>query len=52
MDAQLGRVLTALEQSGLRQNTIVVFFGDNGWHLGEWGIWGKTTLFEPPAACP
>lgn len=52
IDAQLGRVLAALDNAGLRQNTIIAFFGDNGWHLGEWGIWGKTTLFEPSCRVP
>ena len=52
IDAQLGRVLAALDNAGLRQNTIIVFFGDNGWHLGDRGLWGKTTLFEPACRVP
>ncbi|PYS98256.1 MAG: sulfatase [Acidobacteria bacterium] len=41
MDAQVGRVLEALDKNGLRDNTIVVFFGDHGYHLGEKGKWSK-----------
>ena len=52
IDAQLGRVLAALDKTGMREETIIVFFGDNGWHLGEKGLWGKTTLFEPSARVP
>jgi arylsulfatase A-like enzyme len=46
MDAQLGRVLDALEKNGLSENTIIVFWGDHGWHLSDRGMWGKGTLFE------
>lgn len=47
MDAQVGRVLDALEKSGQRENTIVVFFGDHGYHLGEKGKWSKAySLYE------
>jgi len=47
MDAQVGRVLDALEMNGLRENTIVVFFGDHGYHLGEKGKWSKAySLYE------
>jgi uncharacterized sulfatase len=52
IDAQVGRVLTALDRAGLRRNTIVVLFGDNGWQLGERGLWGKTTLYEPSCHVP
>ena len=46
MDVQLGRVLDELDRLGLRENTIVVFFGDHGYHLGENGIFTKMTNFE------
>lgn len=46
VDAQIGRVLEALERSGLDERTIVVVWSDHGWHLGEHGVWGKHTLTE------
>ncbi len=52
MDAQLGRVLDKLDQTGLSRNTIVVLWGDHGWHLSEKGMWAKGTLFEVSARGP
>jgi arylsulfatase A-like enzyme len=52
VDAQVGRVLDALETSGLRDNTVVVLWSDHGWHLGEKGITGKTTLWERSTHVP
>ncbi len=52
IDAQIGRVLNELERSGLTNNTIVVLYGDHGYHLGEQGLWGKTTNFELDARVP
>lgn len=46
VDAQVGRVLDELERSGLAKNTIVILWGDHGWHLGDHRVWGKHTLFE------
>ncbi|MCD6049834.1 MAG: betC 2 [Verrucomicrobia bacterium] len=51
-DAQVGRILDALEASGQAENTIVVLWGDHGWHLGEKGITGKNTLWERSARVP
>jgi choline-sulfatase len=52
VDAQIGRVLAALETSGLADNTIVVLWGDHGWHLGEKLITGKNTLWERSTRVP
>ncbi len=52
VDAQVGKLLDQLEQSGLSKNTIVLLWGDHGWHLGEHGVWGKHTLFEESLRSP
>jgi len=52
VDAQIGRVLDALEAAGLADSTIVVLWGDHGWHLGEKGITGKNTLWERSTRVP
>lgn len=46
MDAQVGKVLAALEESGQMENTLIIFMGDNGYHLGEQNWWNKVTLFQ------
>ena len=51
-DAQIGRVLDALERQGLRQNTIVILWGDHGWNLGEHGLWCKHCNFETSVHAP
>ena len=51
-DAQLGRILDALDETGLSKNTIVLFTSDHGYHMGEHGHWQKTTLFENAARVP
>ena len=52
IDAQVGRVLAELDRLGLRENTIVLLYGDHGWHLGDHGLWGKITNFEIAARAP
>ena len=52
MDAQVGRVLTALDETGLAENTIIVLWGDHGWHLGDHGMWCKHTNYEQAARIP
>jgi iduronate 2-sulfatase len=51
-DAQIGRVLDTLDQTGLAKNTIVVFWVDHGFHLGEHGLWTKTTNYEADTRVP
>lgn len=52
IDAQVGRLLAALEENGLSDNTIVVFVSDHGFLLGEHEQWMKTVLWEPSARVP
>mgnify|MGYP001812946729 CR=1 FL=1 len=51
-DAQVGRVLKRLDDTGQTDNTIVVLWGDHGWQLGEHAIWGKHCLFEESLRSP
>lgn len=51
-DSQVGRLLDALEQSGRAKDTIVVLWGDHGWHLGEKGITGKNSLWDRGTRVP
>lgn len=52
MDSQVGRVLDALDASGRADNTIIVLWSDNGWHLGEKAITGKNSLWEQSTHVP
>lgn len=51
-DAQIGKLLQALEDNGLAENTVVVVWGDHGWHLGDHRVWGKHTLSETALRSP
>jgi iduronate 2-sulfatase len=52
MDAQLGKVLDELDRLGLAKNTIVLLWGDHGWHLGDHGWWCKHTNYEQATRIP
>lgn len=52
VDAQIGRVLQTLAELGLEKNTIVVVWGDHGYHLGEQQLWAKATNFELDTRIP
>ena len=51
-DAQVGRLMEALDKSAYKENTIVVFWGDHGWHLGEKQHWRKFALWEESTRAP
>ncbi len=51
-DTQTGRILDKLNELKLSDNTIVILWGDHGWHLGEHAVWGKHTLFEESLRSP
>ena len=52
VDAQVGRIIETLEETGLEKETVVVLWGDHGWHLGDHSIWCKHTNYEQAARIP
>lgn len=52
LDAQIGRVISELERLDLARSTVVVFWSDHGYHLGEQSLWAKTSNFELDARVP
>ncbi|MEM9676113.1 MAG: sulfatase [Bacteroidota bacterium] len=52
IDAEIGRLLTELDNLGLSDNTVVILWGDHGWKLGEYGSWCKHTNFELDTRVP
>lgn len=51
-DRHVGEILERLEKSGQAENTIIILWGDHGWHLGEKQIWGKHTLYHESLHSP
>ncbi len=51
-DKHVGDIMAKLKETGADKNTIVILWGDHGWHLGEHGIWGKHSLFEESLHAP
>ncbi len=52
VDAQIGLMIDELEKAGVRDNTIIIVWGDHGWHLGDMGVWGKATNYEIATRVP
>ena len=52
VDAQVGRILDKLKETGLDKNTIIIFTSDHGYHMGEHGHWQKQTLFDNATRIP
>ena len=52
VDAQIGKMISALEEEGLRENTIIIIWSDHGFHLGDMGVWGKASNYEIATRVP
>ena len=52
MDAQVGKVISALDEAGLRDKTIIIFTSDHGFHLGEHDFWAKVSLLDESSQVP
>ena len=52
IDAQIGKLMAQLDELKLRENTIIVLWGDHGFHLGDHGMWGKHSTLEQAARVP
>ena len=52
VDAQIGHMIAALDEAGVRDNTVIIVWGDHGWHLGDMGVWGKATNYEIATRVP
>ena len=52
VDAQIGKMVTAIDEAGLRENTVIIVWGDHGWHVGDMGVWGKATNYEIATRVP
>ncbi len=52
IDAQIGKIVDKLKETGLDKNTIIVIWGDHGWHLGDHGLWNKHSNFEQATRSP
>lgn len=52
VDAQIGMMIKAIDDAGIRDNTIIIVWGDHGWHLGDMGVWGKATNYEIATRVP
>lgn len=51
-DAQIGKLITQLKKEGIYENTIIVLWGDHGWHLGDHNVWGKHTCLDKSLRSP
>ncbi|WP_087507007.1 sulfatase [Neiella marina] len=52
VDAQIGRMIEAIDKAGIADNTIIMIWSDHGWHLGDMGVWGKATNYEIATRVP